>query len=109
VSEEPVKRWAVIELFGHQVIVGEMSEAELAGAGFIRVDVPEHDGVPAFTRFYGPKAIYALTPVSEEVARVMAQETNMRPVNVYSPALQERLLPASEPDEDDGPDWDQVV
>ena len=32
--------WALVELFGHQKIVGKVTEATLAGGAFLRVDVP---------------------------------------------------------------------
>src|SRR5262245_29699466 len=61
--------WALVELFGHQKIVGRVSEATLAGGAFLRVDVPAVDEHKAFTRFYGPGAIYSINPVTEEIAK----------------------------------------
>ncbi len=48
-------------------------EAILAGGAFLRVDVPSTNGNPPFTRFYGPSAIYSITPVSESVARALLE------------------------------------
>ncbi len=78
--------WAVLELFGHTKVAGKVSEATLAGAGFIRVDVPEiDDDRPAFTRFYGPSAVYAMTPCDERVAHAAAGQLRTNPVTGYVP------------------------
>jgi hypothetical protein len=83
--------WALVELFGHQKIVGKVSEATLAGGAFIRVDVPEFNKEPAFTRFFGPGAIYSINPLTEEVARALAVNNRNVPVNRYElPALAEK-------------------
>jgi len=112
-TQEPTAQWAVVELFGHQVIVGEMSETEVAGHGFIRIDVPETGDAPALTKLYGPKAIYSITYVSEEVAATLLQEVRPKPVNVYSPALSRALSPGPEIEDEDngiGPrEWDDDV
>jgi hypothetical protein len=34
--------WAIIELMGHRRLAGWLSEEEVAGAAFLRIDVPEH-------------------------------------------------------------------
>jgi len=62
--------WALVELFGRQRIVGRVSTQQVGVAALLRVDVPDltKDGVlvrKGFTRFYGPGAIYSLTPVDE--------------------------------------------
>lgn len=100
------RSWAIVEIFGHERIAGEVSEQTIAGAGFIRVDVPALDGQPAFTRFYGDKAIYSIQPVDETTARRAAAAMRVRPVTVYlAPALP---APAPGPllDEDDSADPD---
>jgi len=75
--------WAKVELFGHQVIVGRVTQAEIAGGAFIRVDVPVTNGNPAFTRFFGPSAIYSITPVTEQIARDLLQVYRREPVTRY--------------------------
>jgi hypothetical protein len=55
----------IVELFGHQRIAGRVSEQQLGGTNFIRVDVPEVDEQPGFTKLYGASAIYAITPTDE--------------------------------------------
>ncbi|HZR77899.1 MAG TPA: hypothetical protein VFA58_01750, partial [Chthoniobacterales bacterium] len=54
--------WALVELFGHARIVGRVTEATIAGGAFIRVDIPDKEGKTIFTRFFGPSAIYSMSP-----------------------------------------------
>jgi len=75
--------WAVIELFGHTKLAGMVTEQVIAGHGYIRVDVPPVNGHPEFTRLLGPTAIYSITPVSEEIARKVADYCQVRPVSIY--------------------------
>lgn len=70
--KEKVEFWGVVELFGHHQVAGRVSESEIAGAAFIRVDVPEVGDRPAHTKYYGPAAIYAMHPCTEEIARQAA-------------------------------------
>ena len=90
-QETTFKEWCLVELFGHNKIVGEVSEATLGGGAFLRVDVPAFNGSPAFTRFYNPKAVYSLNPVSEEVARGLMERYRAEPVQRYEmPMLADR-------------------
>lgn len=81
--------WAIVELFGHARIAGRVCEQVIAGAGMLRVDVPDLPAIkdgPAqrgFTRLFGPGAIYSITPVSEEIAVRAAQSMRVNQVNVY--------------------------
>ncbi len=86
-QEASFDQWCIVELFGRQVIAGRVTEQVIGGGALLRVDVPEVDGQPGFTRFYGQGAIYAITPVSEEVARVALRRFRPAPVNVYVPEL----------------------
>ena len=76
------KVWALVELFGHQKIVGEVSEHTLGGT-FIRVDVPAVNGFSAFTALYGPSAIYAIKCIDRDVAFAMVEKLRVRPVQSY--------------------------
>ena len=100
-SQPSFDQWCILELFGRQVIAGRVTEQVIGGCSFIRIDVPEIDLQPAFTRFYGQGAIYAVTPVSEEAARIALKQFRPEPVNVYVPEL--RFLRAGSPPEEDVP------
>lgn len=87
------KTWAIVELMGHAVIAGEVSEEEIASNKFLRVDVPENGDIPKYTKFYGSSAIYAITPTDEATARHALQSLQVRPVAQY---ILPRQLPAPE-------------
>jgi hypothetical protein len=85
------EEWALVELFGHQKIVGKVTEATLAGGAFLRVDVPAADENKAFTRFYGPGAIYSINPIGEEEAAQLVRQYRHEPVNRWElPQIAER-------------------
>lgn len=64
--------WAIVEVKGFSQFAGLVSEAQIAGAGFIRVDVPAiGPNSPAFTKLFEPKAIHCITPTDEQSARMM--------------------------------------
>lgn len=94
-SDKPqFNEWALVELFGHQKIVGKVSEASLAGGAFLRVDVPALGASPAFTRFFGPGAIYSINPVTEEVARGLMTVHRNEPVSRFDlPQIADKVAP----------------
>jgi len=115
--------WAIVEVMGHHTYAGFVTEQTLAGQAFVRVDVPEVEGLAAFSKLLGAGSIYAITPVTEEIARWKAARVQQQPVHVYDlpEALQEALRAARRPglpsaqadddepsDQDDGPS-DQIV
>ncbi|HUU60204.1 MAG TPA: acetyltransferase [Phycisphaerae bacterium] len=90
-NEQSFQEWCVVELMGHQRIAGYVTEQTIAGANLLRVDVPAGAGEPPMTRFFGPAAIYSITPVTENVARRAA-------AYLIRPPVQRWELPA--PDRD---------
>ena len=80
-------QWAIVELFGHKAVAGYVTGDVQMSEAMLRIDVPATSGYPAFTQFYGVKAIYCMTPVSEEVARRTAERNQTNPVSVYMPEL----------------------
>ena len=86
-EKEPFKSWAIVELFGHSQLAGEVSEFTFAGDALVRIDVPATEKEEAFTKMYGAKAIYSMSPCSEAVARLMANRIEAKPITVYAPEL----------------------
>ncbi len=82
-TETKFETWAIVELLGHQKIAGHISEHPLAGTNMLRVDVPETKSNPAFTRFIGGAAIYAINPCTEEIARYKAEDLGVKPVDAW--------------------------
>jgi hypothetical protein len=116
----PKDSYAVVEVLGHNVFAGKVSEHVIGGSGFIRVDVPElperrekyadwrdkeHErvipGVPAFTKLIGAGSIYAITPCTEEVARRIADQKRVVPVHVADVPGADRFIEAAA---EDGPE-----
>lgn len=82
-EEQKFDIWGLIELMGRQRIAGKCTEQVVAGSGFLRVDVPETDRNPAFTRFISPNSIYAINPITEDVARQYAESLNVKPIDSW--------------------------
>jgi hypothetical protein len=98
-NENSFKHWCILELFGHQMSAGMVSEQNLGGASFVRVDVPAAGNKPAYTKLYHHNAIYAITPTDEETARRMVESLQQEPVAEWRFADRLPVLPAS-------PDWE---
>lgn len=59
----------MLELMGHRVLFGRLSECTLAGEGFLRLDFLEvFPGAPTW-QLYRPGSVYAITPIDEAEAR----------------------------------------
>ena len=73
--------WTILELMGHRRLAGYVTEAEIAGGKFIRIDVPGKDGhgprSTVATQFYGASSVYCLTPTTEEIARKVAEQSQV--------------------------------
>jgi hypothetical protein len=79
--------WAIIELFGHQIIAGEVGEQAIGNETFIRVDVPSINGensvVEGFTKMYSKGAIYSITPTDEETCLRAVVGLQPKPVELW--------------------------
>lgn len=97
--------WAICELMGHRRLAGRVREVQIAGAGFLRLDIPAAGDDPARTQFIAPGSVYALHPVTEETAREAA--VGWRPEPVQRWELPAAPKPRIEPrmDESDYEDY----
>lgn len=90
----------IVELFGHTRIAGRVTEQTIGGKAFLRIDVPDTPQNTGFTRYYGPDAIYAMTPVDEKTCLVAAVTFNTpHPVKVWEIEEHLHLLTGPDPDE----------
>ncbi len=121
-QQVPDRRFAVVELFGHARVAGEITEQTFGGAHLVRVDVPEvrylnrfyragqacctEHVIPAHTASYGPAAIYSIQWVDQAAALVAAHDIRHRSVEVYTlragmeqmaDSVREQLLPLVAP------------
>ena len=76
------KFWAIIELFGHTMLAGEVAPSQIAD--FIQINIPEVTGLPPWSKMMNPKAIYGITPCTEEDAREKAEQLKAKPVDTWS-------------------------
>lgn len=77
-TNEQFSQWCVLELMGHRRLAGLVSEQEIAGQAFLRLDI--HREAEVITQYYSPSAVYCITPTTEEVARKTAALGRPQPV-----------------------------
>lgn len=107
-TQEKFAQWALVELFGHSRIAGLVTEQSIGGCSFLRVDVPADGVSPAFTKCYGNGAIYAMTFVTEEVARAAVKAYRVEPVSAYDiPELRQLRLANIERQRDEHEDYEE--
>ena len=95
---------AIVELMGHNVIAGYVSEQTIAGVAMLRVDVPKVGDQEPFTKFFSGGAIYGITPTTQEIAERAAQRLRSRPVSEYVvpvPPRQTALVDSTAADDQD--------
>jgi len=101
---EEFDQWAIVEIFGHQVIAGKVTGAVIGGQGFVRIDVPAVGDQEGFTKFYGTGAIYSISPVDEETCKSAVAGLHPKPVEVWKlnlPQLEARQSHDPEIEDDD--------
>lgn len=89
-QKQPYAEWSILELMGHRRLAGFVREVDLAGASFIRIDVPGDGAGVVLTQLYGASSVYCLTPTTEEIARAVARQNQPEPVQRWE-------LPAPKP------------
>jgi hypothetical protein len=77
--ETKFEEWAILELMGHRLLAGKVSDAVIGGGVFLRVDIPSKNGLYS-TQFYSPQSVYCITPTTEEIARAIAEQCQPQPV-----------------------------
>lgn len=88
----------IVELLGHRRLGGYVTEQEVAGAKFLRVDIPATDGHEPMTQLVNPASVYCLTPTTEEIATKAATLARPAPVSRWELASIEAPKPQGEPD-----------
>jgi len=71
--------WGVVEMLGHRVLAGRVTECKRFGAEGAVVSVPAVDGAPAWETFVAGGSIYAVTPCSEAQALAYIRRNFVRP------------------------------
>ena len=108
-KERQFEGYAIVELMGHTVVVGYVSEQVIAGAAMLRVDVPAVGDQPAYSKFVGGSAIYGITPTTQEIAQRAAERLRVRPISEWTlpdralrPALVDSMSDDNSNDDDYG-------
>lgn len=97
-EETGFEGWVILELMGHRRLAGWLTEREIAGRGFLRLDIPCE---PPATQYYNPGSVYGITPTTEETARRVASLARVAPVQHWElPALPQAA------DDDAAGGWD---
>lgn len=96
-EQDTFDEWAILELMGHRRLAGRLTEQEIGGASFLRLDVYDAEKVVT-TQFYSASAVYCITPTTEEIARRIGERSKPAPVSRYE---LEPPRPSYDPDEDD--------
>lgn len=72
-KSESLESWAVLDLFGHEKIVGLVTTRKFGSDVMFQVDVPAADaGGFAYSKLINPKAVFAIQPTNEEWCRKWA-------------------------------------
>ena len=99
---DPLDCWAVVEVMGRTRYAGKVTEQVIAGAAFVRLDVPAtpallqgerviSEAVAAFTRYIGAASIFAITPTTEAEARNLARLWGAMPVDLWESKKAQQL------------------
>lgn len=76
--------WCILEIMGHARYAGRVTEEQIGGASFIRIDVPYvGEGNRSFTKFFSPGSIFSITPCEEDTARAAAKAFRCEPYAVF--------------------------
>jgi hypothetical protein len=81
----------VVEMLGHRRTAGRVREIQIAGVGFLRLDIPATECHNAQTQYVSPSSIYALHPVDEQTATSVAAHCRPDPVHRWELAAPTRV------------------
>lgn len=78
--------WAVVELMGRAIIAGRVETITAGNTLFWRVDVPKVGTiVPGpFSKIYSSAAIWCVTPVTEDIAKMTLLKVAPKPLKIIS-------------------------
>lgn len=91
-SESSFEGWVVLELMGHRRLSGWLSEEQIGGGSFLRLDVHKSRTEILATQYYSPSAVYCITPTDEQTAFKVAAMAQPAPVHRWElPPAQEEV------------------
>lgn len=104
--------YAVVEVMGHNRFVGWVTETTLAGAGVLKVEVPDvpgddyRAGQAAYTKYIPPASLYAMTPISEDDFQEMCKPRPRYRLAAHDEDIPPDCDPSDECTGDEAPDQD---
>ena len=127
-NQSKFEDWAIVEVMGHQTYAGFVTTQAFGQAVLFRVDVPElperdrtlnraeyingvyyesgsvvrESPVPGYSKLIGAGSIYAITPCTEDAAKLAVDRVQPRKLTLLSvPVKAEIAAPPDEIDEQD--------
>lgn len=76
--------WCVVEMMGHRVLYGRVTDVELFGVRMVQVEVPDVEAGMRDRRFLMPAALYCLSESDEETCRARANPPRVDPLELDS-------------------------
>ena len=107
-TKQAFAQWVILELMGHRRLAGYLTEAEIGGGSFLRLEIPADEPTEAppwkATQYYSPASVYCITPTDEATARLCAKDWTEPPVTKWDlqRMLPERGLTEAERDDMEG-------
>lgn len=99
-DQQRFEGWFIIEQMGHKRLAGFIQEQQIAGCGFLRIDVPGDAEAMPVSQFIHPSTVYCLTPCTEEVVRALVKKMNYTPPGLLELPSPRHSSEEFEPDED---------
>jgi hypothetical protein len=85
-AEQSFEGWAILELMGHRRLGGYVTEQQVGGVAFVRIDVPEHPWVDGCT--CGSDAPASASHEDHtHVCQMFRDEGDDRPLDVHATQL----------------------
>lgn len=107
---EPFDCWAIVELMGHVRLAGHLTEQQIAGGHFLRLDICKEEGPAVITQLIPPPPggpVYRITITTEAVARKIGARSVPEPVARWE--LEPAKPWADDHDEPEDPDRDEEL
>ncbi len=70
--ENGFKSWAILELLGHRQKIGFVSEVEIAGTRYLKLESYDQKGNAVELQYYSNASIYCITPIPKEKAPILS-------------------------------------
>jgi hypothetical protein len=84
-DDDQIETWAYVEIMGHSVIAGRVSERKVGVQVMLQIDVPKSDEGFAFSKLYSPSSIFSISPTTEDWCRKFQKQKINYPVLPYIP------------------------